>query len=209
LVHRARDAEATRLGSRALFYSALLALLINLVAPAFVATAATRGASRGRAYSSVVDGLESGAQGGLGDEIGSARVGGVTGRVERGVGGVEGWMQIPEAIKVNLASLWAVSHLVLGLCLLGTLLVCPFVLFQTMTDRRSRQVHRFSSGCYVPHQRNGVFVGHHTVGAIFTSTSLVRSVNSFICTIRHILQPDIACFSIHPVLFSHHFLPKN
>lgn len=34
------DAEAMRLGSRALFYSALLALTMNLVLPAFVAEAA-------------------------------------------------------------------------------------------------------------------------------------------------------------------------
>ena len=34
------DAEATRLGSRALFYSALLALFINVVLPAFVSESA-------------------------------------------------------------------------------------------------------------------------------------------------------------------------
>lgn len=96
------------------------------MAPAFVATAVTRGASRGRAYSSV-GGTESSAQGGLGDGIGSARVGGVTGSGPRGAGGAVGWMQIPEVIKINLASLWAVSHLVLGLCLLGTLYVLSLV----------------------------------------------------------------------------------
>ncbi|KAF8963511.1 major facilitator superfamily domain-containing protein [Flammula alnicola] len=39
----ALDAEATRLGSRALFYSALLSLFVNLVLPAFVSEAAGHG----------------------------------------------------------------------------------------------------------------------------------------------------------------------
>lgn len=39
----ALDAEATRLGSRALFYSALLALLVNLTLPFFVAEATPGG----------------------------------------------------------------------------------------------------------------------------------------------------------------------
>lgn len=43
----ALDAEATRLGSRALFYSSLIALLANLVLPAFVAEAARRGGNPG------------------------------------------------------------------------------------------------------------------------------------------------------------------
>lgn len=43
----ALDAEATRLGSRALFYSSLLALLANLVLPAFVAEAVRRGGNPG------------------------------------------------------------------------------------------------------------------------------------------------------------------
>ncbi|KAF9463203.1 major facilitator superfamily domain-containing protein [Collybia nuda] len=117
LVHRARDAEATRLGSRALFCSALLALFINLVAPAFVATAVSRGASRGHAYSPAA-GAESGLQG---NSDRNAYIRGVSGIEHQDVTVVKTWAQIPEAFKVNLAGLWAVSHLVLGLCLLGTL----------------------------------------------------------------------------------------
>ncbi|KAF5384381.1 hypothetical protein D9615_003131 [Tricholomella constricta] len=82
----ARDAEATRLGTRALFYSAILALLLNVLLPAFVATPATRTRTRTRT------------------------------RARRP------WLDVPERAKVNLASLWAASHLVLGLCMLGTLL---------------------------------------------------------------------------------------
>lgn len=105
--------------------------MINLVAPAFVATAVTRGASRDRAYSSV-SATDSSAQGGLGDGIGSARVGGIIGGTRR-TPGAAGWMQVPEMVKVNLASLWAISHLVLGLCLIGTLWVLSLAAFLLLT----------------------------------------------------------------------------
>ncbi|GLB40043.1 putative MFS/sugar transport protein [Lyophyllum shimeji] len=89
-----RDAEATRLGTRALFYSAILSLFLNLVLPAFVATPASALRSRS----------------GSGWREGRA--------------GTERWwnaIRIPERAKVDLASMWAVSHLVLAACMLGTL----------------------------------------------------------------------------------------
>lgn len=123
LIHRARDAEATRLGSRALFFSALLALLINLLAPVFVATAASRSGRRKAERTTT-----SGALGGLGDGIGSARVGGDLGSntsrtrtLRNGESEEDTWIRVPDRMKVNLASLWAASHLVLGVCMLGTL----------------------------------------------------------------------------------------
>ncbi|RDB28230.1 General alpha-glucoside permease [Hypsizygus marmoreus] len=88
---QARDAEATRLGTRSLFYSSLLALIINLVLPAFVATPVSRSKGRTR----------------------TPRPGAASED--------QGWLRIPERMKVNLASLWAVSHLVLAGCMLATL----------------------------------------------------------------------------------------
>ncbi|KAG5653717.1 hypothetical protein H0H81_011122 [Sphagnurus paluster] len=88
-----RDAEATRLGTRALFFSAILSLFLNLVLPAFVATPATRTRTRQRANSRAMPLPQQGAW---------------------------SWVRIPDRIKVNLASLWAMSHLVLAGCMLGT-----------------------------------------------------------------------------------------
>jgi solute carrier family 45, member 1/2/4 len=73
-----------------------------------------------------------GALGALGDEIGSARVGGRDGLHENettngwwsrgeGEGGWRRRFRVPERMKVKLVSLWAVSHLMLAACLLGTL----------------------------------------------------------------------------------------
>ncbi|KAG5644844.1 hypothetical protein DXG03_007572 [Asterophora parasitica] len=88
-----RDAEATRLGTRALFFSAILSLFLNVILPAFVATPATRTHTRRRANSRAVQAEPQTAW---------------------------AWVKVPESLKVNLASLWAVSHLVLGGCMLGT-----------------------------------------------------------------------------------------
>ncbi|KAG6849814.1 hypothetical protein H0H93_004763 [Arthromyces matolae] len=88
-----RDNEATRLGTRALFYSSVLALFLNIVLPAFVATPVTR--QRQRADS----------------------------RASPGSPKSEGewaWLRIPERMKVNLGTLWAMSQLVLAGCMLGT-----------------------------------------------------------------------------------------
>ena len=121
----ARDAEATRLGSLALFYSSILSLFMNIVAPMFVTAA-------GAKHSSSVAPLThtAGALGALGDAIGSARVGGSGGfredetrngwRSHRG-GGWRSRIRVPERMKVRLVSLWAISHFVLACSMLGTL----------------------------------------------------------------------------------------
>ena len=117
----ARDAEATRLGSLALFYSSLLALFVNIMVPMFVAPTASKHSSFIVPSHSSSAGRE-GALGSLGDEIGSARVGRSGGlHNDRTRSGWWKRIRVPERIKVKLVSLWAVSHLVLAGCLLGTL----------------------------------------------------------------------------------------
>ncbi|KAJ7628902.1 major facilitator superfamily domain-containing protein [Roridomyces roridus] len=71
-------AEGTRLGSRGLFFSAVLALLTNLLLPLFAASGRSRGT------------------------IGTI---------------------IPECFKFPLSTLWAGSHLLFALCMLGTCFV--------------------------------------------------------------------------------------
>jgi len=85
------DAEATRLGSRALLFNALLALMANMVLPYFVKEAAGNGG-------------QSRARRGM---MGSGRRMG-------------GWLDM-ERFRVHLASLWAASHLVFALCMGATL----------------------------------------------------------------------------------------
>lgn len=126
----ARNAEATRLGSLALFYSSLLALFMNIVVPMFIVTTASkRSSSMTPSHSSSVG--RGGALGALGDDIGSARVGGGEGSREDDMNGwrihgegERGWrrrIRVPERMKIKLVSMWAVSHLALAGCLLGTL----------------------------------------------------------------------------------------
>ena len=128
-INAARDAEATRLGSRALFYSALLALFVNVVMPMFVATTASKRSPSISPSHSASSG-HGNALGGLGEEIGSARIGrsDLYGGEARGrhawEGGGARWVQrirVPERMKIDLATLWAISHLVLSGCMLGTL----------------------------------------------------------------------------------------
>ncbi|KAJ7120253.1 major facilitator superfamily domain-containing protein [Mycena epipterygia] len=88
------SAEGTRLGSRALFFSAMLALLTNLVLPLFTSTSKTaRTPSHTRTEST--DSFVSG-------QLGTA---------------------IPEAFKIPLSTLWAWSHLLFGACMLGTFFI--------------------------------------------------------------------------------------
>lgn len=86
-----RDAEATRLGTRALFFSAIVSLFLNLVLPACVVTPARRSHYRDRSVK------------------------------------IKWWRRIglPEPLKVDLASLWAISNLVLAMSMFGTLYVQP------------------------------------------------------------------------------------
>ncbi|KAG5340407.1 hypothetical protein C0989_001731 [Termitomyces sp. Mn162] len=95
-----RDTEATLLGTRALFYSSIIALVLNVVLPGFVATPATKARTNGQRQRA------------------NSRTGTVA--VRRREGARE-WLRIPEAIKVNLVTLWAFSHFVLAGCMFMTL----------------------------------------------------------------------------------------
>jgi len=85
------DAEATRLGSRALFFSALLSLFVNLTLPLFVSEAA--GSS------------------------GSPR----SGPGKYGETWWERICRVPKSMQIHLATLWAVSHFVFAACMAATL----------------------------------------------------------------------------------------
>ncbi|KAJ7050399.1 major facilitator superfamily domain-containing protein [Mycena amicta] len=80
-------AEGTRLGSRALFFSAVLSLSTNLVLPSFVRLSPLESNQRN------ADAKPS------------------------------HWIEIPEGLKIPLSTLWAWSHLLFGMCMLGTFLV--------------------------------------------------------------------------------------
>ncbi|TFK31761.1 major facilitator superfamily domain-containing protein [Crucibulum laeve] len=91
----ALDAESTRLGSRALFYSSLLALAANLVLPAFVSEANRHRKTNGNSHGS-------------------------TGFIQKDEKWWERLVKIPRGMQVHLASLWAVSHLVFAGCMMAT-----------------------------------------------------------------------------------------
>lgn len=80
-------AEGTRLGSRAMFYNAVLSLAANVVMPLFVAEAKSR--------KSVQDKLAMAPQ--------------------------TMWVRWFNKLKVHLTSLWAVSHLLVAICMAATL----------------------------------------------------------------------------------------
>ncbi|KAF9072613.1 major facilitator superfamily domain-containing protein [Rhodocollybia butyracea] len=116
----ALDTAATRIGSRALFYSSILCLFMNIVLPFFVTEASSssrrRKQERQRGVRFVAsDSYEPhGAQNGL-DELARSPTGT---RPEAG----PWWrnLAIPEMLKVRLASLWAASLGVLACCMLAT-----------------------------------------------------------------------------------------
>ncbi|KAJ3784699.1 sucrose transporter [Lentinula aff. detonsa] len=87
------DNEATRIGSRALFYQSLLALSMNVVLPFFTTTTSSSLSSRRR------------------------------GGEERQQDSARPWWKtpaIPEILKFRLVSLWAISQGVLASCMLAT-----------------------------------------------------------------------------------------
>ncbi|OCH90826.1 MFS general substrate transporter [Obba rivulosa] len=97
------DAEATRLGSRALFYSSILSLTANIILPFFVR------------------------------EAKSSRV--LEERLAAGRGQLW-WQRLYEKLKVDLATLWAVSHLVFAVCMTATFFysgVFGATIFTTLT----------------------------------------------------------------------------
>ncbi|KAF9553769.1 MFS general substrate transporter [Agrocybe pediades] len=86
------DAEATRLGSRALFFSSLLSLFVNLTMPLFVSeAAAARNGSASR-----------------------------SGPAKYGQAWWERIFRVPKSMQIHLATLWAVSHLVFAGCMAAT-----------------------------------------------------------------------------------------
>ncbi|TFY54951.1 hypothetical protein EVJ58_g8555 [Rhodofomes roseus] len=82
----ALNAEATRLGSRALFYSAILSLTCNVLLPFFVSEATKSRAALERKLS----------------------------------GHTSRWVMTYERVKIHLATLWAVSHIVFAVCMAAT-----------------------------------------------------------------------------------------
>ncbi|KZT71321.1 MFS general substrate transporter [Daedalea quercina L-15889] len=94
------NAEATRLGSRALFYSSVLSLICNVLLPFFVSEATKSRAAVER-------------------KLNRSRL-----------------MMIYERIKIHLATLWAVSHIVFAACMAATFFystVWGATLFTTIT----------------------------------------------------------------------------
>ncbi|KAJ3711362.1 hypothetical protein C8R42DRAFT_596009 [Lentinula raphanica] len=100
----ALDTEATRIGSRALFYSSLLALFMNVVLPFFTTEASSSSRRRKQERQQHSAGFGGPASARLGwDE------------------GPWWWrLAIPEFVKVRLVSLWAISQGVLACCMLAT-----------------------------------------------------------------------------------------
>lgn len=87
------DAEATRLGSRALFFSSILSLIVNVALPAFVPDSSTPSVRTTH----------------------------------------ETWWdricRVPKWLQIDLATLWAVSHLVFAACMFATLWVVCLLSF--------------------------------------------------------------------------------
>ncbi len=102
----ALEAESTRLGSRALFFSSILALSTNVLLPFFIIKTRRKSARHLNAgYDSTRVRNET-------DGYTSTRT---------AAGKLWALWSIPDAIKVHLASLWAVSHVVFAGCMLATL----------------------------------------------------------------------------------------
>ncbi|SJL10049.1 uncharacterized protein ARMOST_13431 [Armillaria ostoyae] len=101
----ALEAESTRLGSRALFFSSILALSTNVLLPFFIIKTRRKSARHLNAgYDSTRVRNET-------DGYTSTRT---------AAGKLWASWSIPDAIKVHLASLWAVSHAVFAGCMLAT-----------------------------------------------------------------------------------------
>lgn len=102
----ALEAESTRLGSRALFFSSILALSANVLLPFFIIK------TRRKSVRHLNAGYDS-------TRVRNETDGYTSTRTAAG----KSWASwsIPDAIKVHLASLWAVSHAVFAGCMLATL----------------------------------------------------------------------------------------
>ncbi|KAK0205153.1 major facilitator superfamily domain-containing protein [Desarmillaria ectypa] len=101
----ALEAESTRLGSRALFFSSILALSVNVILPFFVVKTRRKPARHLNARYDDARAQDE-ANGYMPSRTAAGRF-------------RASW-SIPDAIKVHLASLWAISHAVFAGCMLGT-----------------------------------------------------------------------------------------
>ncbi|KAF5352299.1 hypothetical protein D9758_011927 [Tetrapyrgos nigripes] len=128
------EEESTRLGSRALFYSSVLSLLVTIGVPFFVteASSSSRRRKRERLHPRQARHVNGGVMGGGRGSAGSVddyEMSPGSSRTPRGLGrftsgnGLLGRLRelsIPESIKVHIASLWAASHAIVAVCMMGT-----------------------------------------------------------------------------------------
>jgi solute carrier family 45, member 1/2/4 len=128
----ARDAEATRLGSRALFYSSVVALILTWLLPGVVAAPASERSRSSPEYTLVSTSATDEFVGEVGGDIESDQGGAQPSRrpsvVQSGEDATK-WetlgrtfhLTILEMVKIDLTTLWAFGHLTFALCMLGTL----------------------------------------------------------------------------------------
>jgi solute carrier family 45, member 1/2/4 len=124
----ARDAEATRLGSRALFYSSGIALILIWLLPVFVATPASQRSRSSRNYRPVSTNITE-SVGGADDDIEDDRHQHRRRPPAVQHGDVTKWEIlsrtfqpiIREMMKIDLVTLWAFGHFTFALCMFGTL----------------------------------------------------------------------------------------
>lgn len=90
------EAEAARLGSRALFYSALISLFSNIFIPMLVAPASESGHEHE-------------------DEERNSAMG------SKKHGLIQGWCMTMRTKRIHLATLWTVSHALFVVCMVATL----------------------------------------------------------------------------------------
>jgi hypothetical protein len=119
------------MGTRALFYSGLLTIVTNTLAP-FVVQGAAKGHTNGHGEAHRNGDYEAVVHEGMGVDAGAAAGQHRTGhwevkkkplldRVGMALGMGTGWGRTLKLPKIQLASLWATSHLVFAACMVGTL----------------------------------------------------------------------------------------
>ncbi|KAJ8082290.1 hypothetical protein PM082_008142 [Marasmius tenuissimus] len=117
------NTESSRLGSRALFYSSLITLFVNFVLPYFVTEASTNSRKRKqRRHQQTVEngfGSSHNLSGAGGGEIHRNMPSYSSNVLKDAIHRISSFA-IPEAMQVHLSSLWAASHAVFALCMLGT-----------------------------------------------------------------------------------------
>ncbi|THU98478.1 hypothetical protein K435DRAFT_777462 [Dendrothele bispora CBS 962.96] len=121
------DEQATRLGSRALFYSAVVTLAVNIALPFFVteASASSRRRKQERLHPRrrQVNGIMGGGSVDRVDQYEMSPGSRSRDWSSRGLMDKLKGFSIPETFKVHLASLWAASHAIVAVCMLGTFFI--------------------------------------------------------------------------------------